>query len=84
MKAELASLSEGRHRKQYLFALELRKLGATDMEISQQLRECLGIESRMLKKIEDTIKSLNKPRPSVVRVTNLLGAQEAQAGVLSH
>jgi hypothetical protein len=76
MKAELASLSEGRHRKQYLFAIELRTLGATDMEIRQQLRECLGTESRMLKKIEGTIKSLNMPRPIV---TNLAGGKEIRA-----
>lgn len=79
MKAELASLSEGRHHKHYLFAMELRKLGGTDMEIGQQLRECLGVEPRMLKKIEDTIKSLNKPRPSMAMMTNLVGANEIRA-----
>ena len=79
MKAELQSLFEGRHRKQYLFALELRKSGAMDMEIRQQLRECLGTEERMLKKIEDTISSLNKPRAGMSIVTNLVGAKEIRA-----
>ena len=73
MKAELGSLSEGRHHKQYLFALELRKLGATDMEVRQQLRECLGSEFRMLKKIEETIRSLNMARPSMAIGPNSAG-----------
>ena len=79
MKAELAGLSEGRHHKQYLFALELRRLGATDWEIRKHLRECLGTEFRMLEKIEDTIDSLNKAGASRAMVTSLAGINAIHA-----
>jgi hypothetical protein len=58
----LQNKKSGRHEDQYLLAVELRKNGADDPEIEGVLRECLGSEPRMEKKIRDSIRSLKQWR----------------------
>ena len=62
LKAQLFSMKEGRHRLQYLFAVELKKLGACEKRIEQELRDCLGQSDKITGKIDDTLRSLRKWR----------------------